>query len=508
MTADLSPAVFRGLDAARRWALAQGSDHLEPVHVLLGLLDEEHGRAAALFEQAGLAREAVVQLFGQSAQLPEGEFPGLALSTLAEAVLREARRLASRMDANPTVTSEALVLAILQNDAKLRADLESSGLRMDLLDRAIAQLHGPLGTPLKMDEALNLENVTDLMDSIRLLDASANRAREALRVIEDYCRFIRNDALLTEQLKRMRHDLRHVLDELLAGAERVLARDTCGDVGTAISTAEERTRNSLTSVVEANLKRLQEALRSLEEFAKLSRPTLAARIEQLRYRCYTLEKNIVTGIQARERMADLRLYVLVSGGTCVAAVDWTISEAAAGGVQVFQLREKHLDDRDLLDRARRMRKWTRAVNACFIVNDRPDIARLSEADGVHLGQSDMSIHDARRILGPDAIIGVSTHSVEQLRQAVAEGPSYVAVGPTFNSRTKEFESLAGLDFVREAAALTDLPLFAIGGIDSSTIGKVLTAGVRRVAVGHAVCHADNPRQAANLIRAQIDSVWK
>jgi thiamine-phosphate pyrophosphorylase len=474
----------------------------------LGLLDEEHGRAAALFEQAGLARQAVIQRLGHTVPMPGGEFADLPQSSQSEAVLYEARSMSSRMDADPTIKSEALVLAILQQDPKLRGDLESLGLKMDLLDQAIAQLHGPLGTPLKMDDSLILEDVTDRVDTTRMLDASANRAREALRVIEDYCRFVRSDALLTEQLKRLRHDLRYVVEDLFTGLERVLARETSADVGTAISTPEERTRHSLTGVVEANLKRLQEALRSLEEFAKLSRPALAARIEQLRYRSYTLEKHIISGDQARRRLADLRLYVLVSAGTCAAALDWTISEAAAGGAQAFQLREKDLDDRDLLDRARRMRRWTRAVNACFIVNDRPDIARLAEADGVHLGQSDMSVQDARRILGPDAIIGVSTHDSEQLRQAVAEGPTHIAVGPTFKSRTKEFNSLAGLEFVRQAATLTDLPLFAIGGIDASNIGDVLAAGVGRIAVGHSICHADDPRQAASVLRAQIDAVWK
>src|SRR5205085_7136644 len=125
------------------------------------------------------------------------------------------------------------------------------------------------------------------------------------------------------------------------------------------------------------------------------------------------------GADARERLADARLYVLLSAGGCRAALDWTIAEAADGGAQVFQLREKQLGDRELLERARDVRRWTRKAGVLFIVNDRPDVARLAEADGVHLGQDDLPVREARRVLGPVALVGVSTHTIEQVRHAVA-----------------------------------------------------------------------------------------
>src|SRR4051794_10471359 len=102
------------------------------------------------------------------------------------------------------------------------------------------------------------------------------------------------------------------------------------------------------------------------------------------------------------------------------------------------MREKDLPDRELLERARQLRQWTRQAGVLFIVNDRPDIARLVEADGVHLGQDDLPVREARRILGPDALVGVSTHNLEQVRQAILDGASYLGVGPTFPSKTKEF----------------------------------------------------------------------
>ncbi len=162
---------------------------------------------------------------------------------------------------------------------------------------------------------------------------------------------------------------------------------------------------------------------------------------------------------------------------------------------MFQLREKTLGDRELLERARAVRRWTRQAGALLIVNDRPDIARLAEADGVHLGQGDLSVKDARRIAGPDLLIGVSTHNLDQVRQAVLDGASYLGVGPTFPSRTKSFEEFPGLEFVRQASVETSLPLFVIGGISARTLPAAVAAGARRIAVSQAVCQADDPRAA-------------
>src|SRR5262249_5069941 len=157
------------------------------------------------------------------------------------------------------------------------------------------------------------------------------------------------------------------------------------------------------------------------------------------------------------------------------------------------LREKGWSDRALLERAREVRRWTRRAGVLFILNDRPDLARLAEADGVHLGQDDLPVKEARRILGPDALIGVSTHNVEQLRQAILDGASYVGVGPTFSSGTKNFQELAGLEFVRQASALMSLPAFVIGGVNPRTVGEAVAAGARRVAVSQVIAQADDPR---------------
>src|SRR5690606_15435055 len=128
-----------------------------------------------------------------------------------------------------------------------------------------------------------------------------------------------------------------------------------------------------------------------------------------------------------------------------------VEAIVAAGAHVVQLRDKQWSDRELIDRARRLRQITRG-RALFIMNDRPDLAVLADADGVHVGQEELSVKDARTIVGPRRLVGVSTHTLAQARQAVLDGASYIGCGPTFPSGTKSFEQLAGLDFLRAVAA--------------------------------------------------------
>ena len=130
-----------------------------------------------------------------------------------------------------------------------------------------------------------------------------------------------------------------------------------------------------------------------------------------------------------------------------------------------------------------------------IINDRPDVAAAADADGVHLGQDDMSVKDARAIVGPRKLVGVSTHSIEQGRQAVLDGANYIGVGPTFPSVTKQFDAFPGLELLRQVAAEIRLPAFAIGGITAANLSEVRGAGFHRVAVSSAVTQAASPGDA-------------
>jgi thiamine-phosphate pyrophosphorylase len=498
MKLDFTPAVERALDYARRLARASGSDGVQPAHWLHGLLAEEEGRPAVLTVQAGLNWDAY--LHDRPAPPADVEADSMLPYTRAARIaLSEATAWAKmQLSGEAAVSGDLLLIALLRADDPLRQHLEKMGLRLDRLEAAVLPEPGP---PIEVEEERPSLEVTGRIDAFRILDACANRAREGLRVVEDYCRFVLDDFFLCGELKQLRHDLTQALSGL-STPHLLEARETQSDVGAFLSTKAEQTRSSLAVVATANWKRLQEALRSLEEFGKTVGPDLGQAMEQLRYRCYTLERAAALGAAARERLAGIRLCLLVTGLQGVRSLQETIREAAAGGVGMIQLREKDLCDRELLERAHEVRGWAREAGVLFIVNDRPDVARLVEADGVHLGQDDMPVKEARRILGPDALIGVSTHTIEQVKQAVLDGATYLGVGPTFPSRTKIFSEFPGLDFVRAVAAETTLPAFVIGGVNLETIGAAVAAEARRVAVSHALCQAENPRAVATaLVRA-------
>ncbi len=338
----------------------------------------------------------------------------------------------------------------------------------------------------------------------RLIDAAANRGAEGLRVVEDYARFALNDRHLVEQLKTVRHELTETL-LAFAASSRNSARDTLADVGCEVTTAAEMSRADLESVALASFKRSQQALRSLAEFGKLIDPTAAARFEMLRYRLYTLEQAFTGTVSALERLQAVRLCVLLDGQADAAKFQQLVDQVLAGGADMLQLRDAKLTDRGLLERAQLLRTATRRAGKLMIVNNRPDVAVAVEADGVHVGQDDLPVSQVRPLVGPQALIGVSTHTIDQAQAAVLAGANYLGVGPTFPSTTKTFDTFAGLAFVTEVATEIRLPAFAIGGIDAQNIAQVTAAGLARVAVSAAVTGAVNPTAVARQLQTHLTS---
>jgi thiamine-phosphate pyrophosphorylase len=204
-----------------------------------------------------------------------------------------------------------------------------------------------------------------------------------------------------------------------------------------------------------------------------------------------------------ELLLAARLYVLVTGSESYDGFAQRIESLVAAGVDVLQLRDKQLSDRDLLQRARLMRRLTRDSATIFIVNDRPDIAVLSEADGVHVGQDELTVADCRTIMGLQRLVGVSTHNMNQARQAIADGADYIGCGPVFPSQTKLFQDYPGLDFLRAVQREIRLPAFAIGGINEANVAQVLKVGFRRIAVSAAVTAAKEPAATARMLRTAV-----
>ncbi|WP_165070446.1 thiamine phosphate synthase [Paludisphaera rhizosphaerae] len=517
MDETLTPGARRAMDRAASRARSRGAATVEPGDLVAALVDEPESRASELIEEFGLAPGGVREALGV-VPLEETESGGYDLldeipqealrSQAMRAVVSEATSRAREGGRKESVGTEHLLAGLVVEAAFALEPLRDAGLDLEGLRELLTRPEVD-ASPLPPLEGppLDLSDSTRSVDLARVIDASGNRAREGLRVVEDYARFVLDDPGLTRRLKETRHRLADALkgfdlDFLLS------ARDTREDVGTHIMTPSEQVRENPRAVLAANFKRTGEALRSLEEYCKLVDVWLAGRFEVLRYDVYTLEKLVMTAVHAYRSLADCRLMVLIGGLPTLGDLTWIVGEALAGGADVIQLREKNLSDRELLSRAREVRIMTAQAKARFILNDRPDLARLAGADGVHLGQDDVTVRDARRIVGPNLVIGVSTHERAQLDAAVLAGAGYLGVGPVFPSATKDFAEpeLAGLAYVRAVSEATNLPWFAIGGVDETNVDRVLEAGASRIAVSAAVVKADRPRAAAAALRAALDAV--
>lgn len=530
MSFQYTPAAERALHAAACWSDAAAGSEIAPPALLLGLAEQAECRAAKLLERVGIDMEVLQARQPTLRRRDRSNFDQgrVFLSHEAENGLHAALL---RLDENPRtcqLATEHILLGLSLGDDPLAVWLREQGIDPSAMEAEICARYGIDHSPISIDfdePAIPLSEVPQAAAAapasgriglLRILDAAANRAGEAVRVVEDHARFVLNDAALMRECKEVRHALAAALG-VLPQAERLAARNTEGDVGTEISTPSEGRRTDVDDVASANLRRLQESLRSLEEYGKVLDPALGRACEHLRYRSYTLQKqfaervgriggelaDLATLDDRRSRLAAAKLYVLVDGRASAEAFASLVEQLIAAGVDILQLRDKTLDDRTLLARARQLRAATAGAKTLFIMNDRPDLALLADADGVHVGQEELTVAEARAIVGCGRLIGVSTHSIEQARQAVADGADYLGVGPTFPSGTKQFAEFPGLAFVSVVAGEIELPAFAIGGIDLANIADVRKAGLHRVAVGGAVLNNADPKVAVERLQAAL-----
>ena len=321
---------------------------------------------------------------------------------------------------------------------------------------------------------------------LRILDATLNRAREALRVLEDLARFHHDDAALAASLKAARH----ALDVPARPLARALlqARDSEGDVGRDGDVAVREAR-PLAEVAQANLKRAQEALRTIEEVAKGRFPPLCATAQRLRYGLYTAGRRFA---DPRRRLEAARLYVLLDPSVASRPLVRIAAEAVRGGADVLQLRQKPRVDLALAKALRRA-----APDALFIVNDDVAVALASGADGVHLGLEDRPIAEARA-LGV-GIVGATSHSLGEARIAVRAGADYISVGPLFATPLKPHLKPEGRSYLAAAKRL-GVPWFCIGGITAGNVER----GFGRVAVCAGVIAQKDPAAASRAIRRRLE----
>ena len=329
----------------------------------------------------------------------------------------------------------------------------------------------------------------------RILDANLDRAREGLRTIEEWYRFALDNQEMANNCKQMRQQLASYHKQ-----EYKIARDTVNDVGTDLTHPQEEKRENLTNLLQANLGRVQEALRVLEEYGKFSDSQFASVMKQIRYQVYTLESELL-GKSAKPLLSQCSLYLVTSP---VANLSVVVESALKGGLKLVQYRSKNENDRVRFQQAQDLKKLCDRYGALFLVNDRVDIALAVDADGVHLGQTDLPVAVARKILGKNKIIGQSTTSPEEMAKALATDVDYIGVGPVHETPTKAGKKAAGLEYVRYAVENSTVPWFAIGGIDVTNVEEVVKSGAKGVAVVRAIMVADNPQIETEKLLQKIE----
>ncbi len=339
---------------------------------------------------------------------------------------------------------------------------------------------------------------------LRIIDANLNRCREGLRVLEDIARFTLNDDTLSQKFRIIRHKL----IEADSSRNLLTSRDASGDVGAQKPAA--RPRGNLSDLVTANSRRVQESLRVLEEFAQI--PDVMSNInsdwfKSARFTVYSLEKELTHRLLRRDKIEKLTgLYVVVDPEfTCGRSEIEIARQAIRGGARIIQLRDKKREHGELLPIALQLRQLCTQEGALFIINDYLDLVLAVDADGLHVGQSDLPLPVARRLLPNDKLLGGSTHSVEQAVKAQAEGADYIGVGAIYSTASKDVITLVGPDMIRQVKQKVSIPVVAIGGIKAENIAEVMAARPQMVAVITAVVAAENVEAAARELVTRMNA---
>ena len=342
--------------------------------------------------------------------------------------------------------------------------------------------------------------------TLRIIDANLNRIGEGLRFLEDLARLVLNDAPLTQQLKTMRHEM--LRGDWSFQQQLLQARNSEGDIGISIEAPGEEKQGELPIRVVANARRVQESLRVLEEMAKIPEAKLDSdKFKQARFNLYTIEQALLSRLLRQDKIKRLPgLYVIIDTQALTKGYSHidVASQAIQGGAKTIQLRDKIQGKKELLPIAQQLRNLCTEHDALFIVNDYLDLALATDADGLHLGQSDLPVAVARKLLSIDKILGCSTTTVNQAITAQSEGADYIAVGSIYPTTSKETVEEVGLDRLHQIRQAVTLPLIAIGGISKDNVAQVMAAGADSVAVISAIVQAEDIEEAAREIAERVE----
>ena len=346
-----------------------------------------------------------------------------------------------------------------------------------------------------------LNSDTTNADDLRIyqiIDANLDRAREGLRVLEDWARFGLGKEKYVERIKNFRQILGKNHLEVYKKS-RNHNEDKCKG----LTHQEQKNRKTSEQIISSNSGRVQEALRVIEEFSRLHNNELAKIASEIRYEIYTIEidlLNLSMFKKSEDILKENDLYVITDQKDNLLEI---IEEILIAGVRIIQYRFKTGTDKDHLQKAIQIKNLCKRYNSLFIVNDRLDIALASNADGIHLGQDDIDIKTARKFVGHSKIIGVSANNEIDISNALKEGCDYIGIGPVFETATKKNKKPIGIERIKTLTKDLNIPWFAIGGIKKNSISYLKSNGFKKVALVSQLMNSEDPKEDAIMILKEL-----
>ena len=343
-------------------------------------------------------------------------------------------------------------------------------------------------------------NFTDAEDLriLQIIDANLDRAREGLRVLEDWARFGVGENEFVVKIKNFRQILgKHHLE--VYKQSRNYVEDECKG----LIHQEQSKRKTPEQIISSNSGRVQEALRVIEEFSRLYNHELSKIASEIRYEIYTLEIDLLSLSKfkkSKELLKENDLYVITNQKENLLEI---IEDLLIAGVKIIQYRFKEGTDKNHLEEAIQIKNLCKKYNSLFIINDRVDIVLASNADGIHLVQDDLDLKTARKLLGYSKIIGISANNEIDISNAIKEGCDYIGIGPVFETSTKKNKKPIGIDKIKALTKDLNIPWFAIGGIKTNNISYLKSNGCKKVALVSKLMNSEDPRQDAIMILKKL-----
>jgi len=337
---------------------------------------------------------------------------------------------------------------------------------------------------------------------LRIIDANFNRTREGLRVIEEAIRFVYQNEKILKEIRKIRHEISVKIFKFFPPEKLKSSRFIREDKGKSL---DIKKKINFKKVVETNFLRVEESLRCLEEYSKIINSDAFGFFHNIRFKIYEMEKKIITYL-SRKKIKVPFVYVILNLKEKDENFLKFVKEVLDGKPDIIQLRYKGENIKYFLETAKKLKKIM-PDEIIYIINDRVDIGFLSESDGVHLGQNDINIEDARKLI-PEKILGISVSNFEEVKKVKNKDIDYIAVGSIFKSPTKPEKKIVGTGIFKKIKEDISIPVVGIGGINIENAEKVIEEGADGIAVISAVENAEHPKKVIERLKEEVNKGWK